>query len=61
MFHMASPFMLVTDNVMRDLIRPAVEGVRNVLEACSASGRPSPPAAAGTLLPRIVQSIVVVA
>lgn len=36
-FHTASPFTLAVDDPDRDLIRPAVEGTRNVLETVDAT------------------------
>lgn len=36
--HTASPYVLDVDDPQRDLVRPAVEGTRGVLEACRAAG-----------------------
>ena len=37
--HMASPYQLTVADAARDLVAPAVEGTRNMLEACARSPR----------------------
>lgn len=37
-FHVASPFVLDVKNPLRDLVDPAVQGTRHVLEACTRTG-----------------------
>lgn len=37
--HMASPFQLTVEDPARDLVEPAVNGTRGMLEACAASTR----------------------